>query len=455
MIVKKAEKILIKIVRVFDYPILVLVVPFCLAGFLFARPWILKQRKIWNQSVKGSPKALMLRGFTVEKVDKRGYAQLLPFRNPSLEWIGILDASNVQQINIKIADDLYLFTWRSPKFVRVMEEIGFSATAILFRETIAVFKITSYCVREKIGLLRAYKHDYPALQAYLVSKFIKIPFIVDIIGNFELIRKLTGNVYYFRNLNRLPFIENFARPATNWLLGLPLRHAARVLGRDKSTYEHAFSLGAPVEKLAFIRLSNFNSAFKSYNPERPPDKPASYPYFLFVGRLVEIKFPLDVIAAFDLAAAHLPEYRLVIIGDGRLGKKVRQRIELSKYKDRIVLLGACSSDIVLNWTAHAKAAICLLAGYTVVEAMFCGIPVIAYFFDGLPELVIDRYTGYIVPFRNINALAEKMIYVSRNFEEAKIVGMRGHELAHISFDQDNVREKESMYYKQALTETSS
>ena len=445
-------KIYKKLIQFPDYVTFVAGFLFCLAGFLFVLPWILKQRKIWNQSVKGSPRALILRGFTVEKENIRGYTQLLPFQNPSLEWIGILDAANVQQTNIKIADDLYLFTWLSPKFVRVMEELRFSATAILFRETIAIYRIIGYCVREKIGLIRAYKHDYPALQAYLVSKFINIPFIVDIIGNFELIRKLTGKVYYFRNLNRLPLIGKFARPATNWLLGLPLRHASCVLGRDKCTYEHAFSLGAPVERLAFIRLSNFNSAFKAYNPERPPVKPASYPYFLFVGRLVDIKFPFDVLAAFDLAAAHIPEYRLVIIGDGGLGKKVRQKIELSKYKDRIVLLGACSSDIVLKWTAHAKAAICLLAGYTVVEAMFCGIPVIAYFFDGHPELVIDHYTGYIVPFRNINALAEKMIYVCCNVEEAKMVGMRGREVAHLSFDQDKVRENESKYYKQALTE---
>ena len=446
------KKIYKKIMMFPDSITFMVIFLFSLVGFLFAMPWILKQRKIWMHSVKGSPKALMLRGFTVDKENQRGYAHLLPFRNPSLEWIGILDAANVQHNTIKITDDLYLFTWRLPKFVLVMEEIGFRATSIFFREIIAVFKITRYCVKEKIGLLRAYKHDYPALQAYLVSSFIKIPFIVDIIGNFELIRKLTGKAYYFRNLNRLPFIGNFARPATNWLLGLPLRHASRVLGRDKCTYEHAYSLGAPVERLAFIRLSNFNSAFTVYNPEQPPVKPASYPYFLCVGRLVEVKYPLDVIAAFDLAAAHLPEHHLVIIGDGGLANDVRQKIEHSIYKDRIVLLGACSSDIVLRWTAHAEAAIGLYAGYTLVEAMFCGIPVIAYFLDGHPELVIDHYTGYIVPFRNINALVEKMIYVCRNVEEAKMVGMRGREVAHISFDQDKVRENESRYYKQALTE---
>ncbi len=106
-----------------------------------------------------------------------------------------------------------------------MEDYGFAANAMIFRELIAVFKTARYCVDERIGVLRIYKHEYPALQAYLVSVLIKIPFIVDVMGNFELMRRLTGRVYYFKKLNRLPFIRIFARAATNWLLGLPLRKA--------------------------------------------------------------------------------------------------------------------------------------------------------------------------------------------------------------------------------------
>jgi glycosyltransferase involved in cell wall biosynthesis len=226
-----------------------------------------------------------------------------------------------------------------------------------------------------------------------------------------------------------------------------------VLGRDKCTYEHALALGTPTNKLSLLRISNFNAAFNSYNPEQLPAKPAEYPYLLLVGRLVEIKYPLDVLAAFDLAAPHLPEYRLVIIGDGALRDDVEQRKELSEYKDRIVLLGACSSDIVFNWTAHATVAICPFSGSTVAEAMLCGKPIISYFAFGHPELIIGDYNGYIVPFRNIEALAEKIVHVVRNYEEARIVGMRSRELARVVLDIDKIREKESMYYRQALTDS--
>jgi glycosyltransferase involved in cell wall biosynthesis len=164
-----------------------------------------------------------------------------------------------------------------------------------------------------------------------------------------------------------------------------------------------------------------------------------------------VKFPFDVLAAFDLAAPHLSEHRLVIIGDGGIRDDVEKRIEFSEFKDRIMLLGRCSNDIVLNWTAHATAAICPYSGSTLVEAMLCGIPIIAYDVAWHPEIVIDNYTGFLVPFRNIEALAEKMIDVARKHEEAKIMAMRGRELARVVFDKQKILEKESMYYLQALS----
>ena len=77
-----------------DYIFLVFFFPLCLAGLLFAIPWILKQRRMWNHSAKGNAKVLILRGFTVEKVVNQGLELLLPYRNSSVEWIAFLDAAN-------------------------------------------------------------------------------------------------------------------------------------------------------------------------------------------------------------------------------------------------------------------------------------------------------------------------------------------------------------------------
>jgi len=441
------------LVRVIDNTILVLILPFCLVGLLCATPWIFKQRRIWENSAKRNRKVLFIQPFSIQKLDSQGYENILPFRNPSMKWIGLLDPANSQDANIRVADNFELIAWKSPKIVEFLEKLKFLTTCIFLREFISIFKITCYCNKEQIGILRAYKHNYPALRAYLVSSFIKIPYIVDISGNYELKRRLIGRVMYFRKLNRLPIVKIFSARLTNWLLGLPLRHACHVFGRNKCCYEHAFALGTPVDRLSVLRINNFNAAFNFYNPEKPPAKPAEYPYMLFVGRLSELKFPLDVLDAFNLAAPHLPEYRLVLIGDGAIRPDVEERKERSEYRDRIVLLGACSSDIVLTWTAHATISICPLSGSVLAESMLCGIPVIAYDVAGHGEIVIDDYTGFLVPFRNIAVLADKMITVARNYEEAKIVAMRGRELARVAFNKEKILDKENMIYRQALTDS--
>ena len=441
-----------KILRIIDYFIFAFVFLFCLASLPAITPWLLKKRRLWENSAKGSPRALILRGFTVEKQDNRGFEHLLPFRNPSLEWIGILDAANDTQISVKITDDLYLIALQSPKLIKILEKAGFIGTYIFLRELVAIFKITSYCVKEKVGVLRAYKHNYSALQASIVSRLIKIPFIVDISGNYDLVRRITGKTFYFTRLNKIPFIRVFARLLTDWLLGWPLVRAYRVIGRDKCTYEHAFTLGAPLERLSTIRISNFNVAFNNYNPKNPPAKPAEYPYILFVGRLAKINLPIDVIDAFNIAAPQLSEYRLVIIGDGSIMNAVEEKRERSKFKNRIMLLGAGSNNTVLSWTAHAKIAVCPFSGSTLVEAMLCGIPVVAYDIAGHPEIVLDEYTGYLVPFRDVEALAQKIIYVALNYHEAGIIGMRGRELARFVFDKDKILAKESLIYEHALND---
>ncbi len=449
----KTKKNITVIARFLDYPVCVLVIVLCGLALLFALPWIFRQRRVWKNSAKGSPKAIILRGFTVEKVKERGYWYLLPFQNHSLKWIGIMDPVNTVETKIKINENFYLIARKTPKIVGIIGKLGLAATSIIFREVIGIIKVTIFCVKEEIGVLRVYSHNYKALQACLVSAIIKIPFIVDISGNYELIYRLIGKTFYFKKLNKIPILKKFAHLASIWLLGWPIRHAFRVLGRNKNNYEHAFALGAPVDRLSLLRISNFNAAFNSFDPEQPPAKLADYPYILFVGRLAKINFPLDVIDAFSIAAPQLPDYRLVIIGAGAIGPAVENRIEQSMYNDRIVFLGRCPSDAVLKWTAHAEIAICPYSGSTLVEAMLCSIPVIAYDIEWHAEIVIDDYTGYLVPFGDIEALAAKMVHVIGHYEEAKKVGRRGRDLAHVVFDKERIYEKESTIYSQALSES--
>jgi teichuronic acid biosynthesis glycosyltransferase TuaC len=63
------------------------------------------------------------------------------------------------------------------------------------------------------------------------------------------------------------------------------------------------------------------------------------------------------------------------------------------------------------------------------EAMLCGKPVVATDVGGIPEIVIDGETGYLVTPRNVDGLAERLERIARDSQLALRLGKAAHEFA--------------------------
>ncbi|WP_444924293.1 glycosyltransferase [Microbulbifer sp. DLAB2-AF] len=61
-------------------------------------------------------------------------------------------------------------------------------------------------------------------------------------------------------------------------------------------------------------------------------------------------------------------------------------------------------DIVVNLSNFQES-----FGRTVLEAMAAGLPVVAYHWGALPELIVNGKTGFLVPFKNLNSVADRII----------------------------------------------
>ncbi|MBI4418395.1 MAG: glycosyltransferase, partial [Ignavibacteriales bacterium] len=73
-------------------------------------------------------------------------------------------------------------------------------------------------------------------------------------------------------------------------------------------------------------------------------------------------------------------------------------------------------------------------GYVAVEAMAMGIPVLGTKAGGLPEIVVDQETGFLVPPRDPAALAERLIILLKNKSLRSSMGKRGRRRALELFD---------------------
>jgi glycosyltransferase involved in cell wall biosynthesis len=112
-------------------------------------------------------------------------------------------------------------------------------------------------------------------------------------------------------------------------------------------------------------------------------------------RLAVQKAPLDMVAA--IASLRRPDVYMVWVGDGELRAETERLIEKEGLSERFLLLGNRDDVPRLLPAFDVFAMSSLWEGLpcSVVEAMTCGIPVVATAVNSVPEVVIAGKTGLV------------------------------------------------------------
>jgi D-inositol-3-phosphate glycosyltransferase len=149
--------------------------------------------------------------------------------------------------------------------------------------------------------------------------------------------------------------------------------------------------------------------------------PATSPVLLWVGRLEKLK-GVDILIG---AVAQIPEdlTLLIVGGDERaasLKAELRAQAEAAGIAGRMRFEGAVAHDALPLY--YSAADVCVVPSYyesfglVAVEAMACGIPVVASRVGGLVSTVSDGETGYLIPWRCPEPFAEKLEVLLANPE---------------------------------------
>lgn len=135
--------------------------------------------------------------------------------------------------------------------------------------------------------------------------------------------------------------------------------------------------------------------------------------FVTVARLSEQKgIPTLIEAAAKLKSASR-KFRLTIVGDGEMRASIEQRIAESNLTAEVILAG-WQTPLQIRRTIES-AAVFVLPSYaeglpvSIMEAMSLGRPVISTFVAGIPELVLPKENGWLVPASDADALAAAMM----------------------------------------------
>jgi len=185
------------------------------------------------------------------------------------------------------------------------------------------------------------------------------------------------------------------------------------------------------------------------------------PLILAVGRLIAKKGFADLICACGLIAERGKSFRCEIIGEGQLEDELRGQIERLNLQDRVALSGARPMGEVRRRLIAAN--VFVLPSIidpdggmdnlptVIMEAMAAGLPTVSTTIGGIPEMVGENETGFLVQPGDAAALADAIEQVIDDRLLAQRLGQGGYERAQQLFSIDkNVRELCALICSQAL-----
>lgn len=189
-------------------------------------------------------------------------------------------------------------------------------------------------------------------------------------------------------------------------------------------------------------------------PAEPPRPlPFEPPTILCLGRVVRDKGFDVAVAAFSLVRQQIPAVRLVVAGDGPATCELQEQVARAGLNESVDFPGWIvpaqvpallnTATIVLMPSRWQEA-----FGIVALQGMQMGRPVIASDVGGLPEVVLDGQTGFIVPKEDPSALASACLRLLSNASLAEQMGIAARTRAQETFSFDrHVDEYEALYDK--------
>ena len=302
---------------------------------------------------------------------------------------------------------LKLFTFVGKKFDIQQFELIYKAIPFLSRNSYDVIHCHFAFVGLRFGLLKHFG-------------VINTPLLVSLHGKDVNLKRLHGGYYKYLFENADAYTAN-----------------------TKFTAQKAEALGCPHEKIQILHVGLSTSKFKRYSTSTDDSASNS---IVSVGRLVEKKgFHYSIEAITKVVANTNVNFNYYIIGDGPDKRRLQQLIDTKKVSKIIQLVGKKTIEEVIEY--YNKADLFILPsieaedgdsegqGLVLQEAQAMEIPVIGTNHNGLPEGVLEGESGFIVPEKDVDSLAEKVIELLGNSNLRIEMGKKGRKFVIENFEQ--------------------
>jgi len=280
--------------------------------------------------------------------------------------------------------------------------------------------------------IHAHYATHPALVAWLINQLTGISYSITVhahdifVEKSMLVTKLQDSVF-------VSSISEFNRTYLADMFGPWVRHKTQIIrcGIDPALYGNGN--GMKMEETRHLEIISVGSL---------------QPY---KGHIYLVK------ACAELRERGIP-FRCRIVGGGELRSMLERTIRDGHLSDSVELMGARTQDevsrLLRTANCYVQPSIVTPSGkmegipVALMEAMATGIPVVATSISGIPELVRNGDTGWLVPPEDVNALAEALSQIYGDPAEASKRARSGRKWVLDEFELSSNAKKLSLLFTQ-------
>jgi glycosyltransferase involved in cell wall biosynthesis len=147
---------------------------------------------------------------------------------------------------------------------------------------------------------------------------------------------------------------------------------------------------------------------------------------IFVGRLTKQKGFYDLLDACKELLNKNIKFKLIVIGELNEKKKIKKHIERLGLINQITLVGALNHEEICHYMNAAD--VLVLPSWmeglpnVIMEACASELPVIAAEVGGIPELIVNNDTGFLIKRKSTSEIGDKILFLCENKKIADNMG---------------------------------
>jgi len=265
---------------------------------------------------------------------------------------------------------------------------------------------------------------YEAVAATTVKRIcglvgVRIVSIVESHGDFEHALFLQHRIRWER------LVRGTLGIAARWTL----RHADLLRAISDATKVQLVSHAPRTPLVQFMTWTDASPFFASEGSGARRD-------VLYAGVLTRLKGVHWLVAAFAAIADRAPNACLLLVGhpeDPRYADELRAECERRGISARVRFVGAVPQATLARLMTDAAVLVLPSTseglGRVLVEAMACATPVVASAVGGIPEIVREGQSGFLIPVGDVDKLADRIARVLDHPAEARAMGEAGRRFA--------------------------